>query len=84
MELTLPERRIKIIKSTEDRTLGTFSEEVFKECLDNGDVLLSFQEIERAFRANPNYEFLHGAQDHLSIHFRDIHSCQEIRFSAAD
>ena len=84
MEVTFTTRRIKIIKSTEDRNLGTFNEEVFKECIDNKEVLASFAEIERAFKANPNYELLHGVQDHLSIHFRDIQSSQEIRFSAAD
>ncbi|KGE15570.1 hypothetical protein [Sphingobacterium deserti] len=84
MELTLPERRIRIIKSTEDKQLGTFSEEVFKECNDNKDVIESFYEIERAFKANPNYELLHGARERLSISFRDINSLQEIRFVAED
>ncbi len=84
MEVTLAARRIRIIKSTENRNLGTFNEEVFKECMDNREVLASFSDIERAFKANPNYELLHGAQEHLSIHFRNIHSSQEIRFSAID
>lgn len=84
MEITLPERRIRIIKSTEDKSLGTFYEEVFKECSDNKDVLDSLEEIERACKANPNYEFLHGVQERLSISFRDINSLQEIRFVAED
>lgn len=84
MELTVPERKVKIIKSTEDKSIGTFTEELFKECSNTTDVLVSFQEIERAFKANPNYELLHGAKERLSISFRDIHSLQEIRFIAED
>ncbi|WDF67945.1 hypothetical protein PQ465_16785 [Sphingobacterium oryzagri] len=84
MELLVPERRVRIIKSTEDKAIGTFYEEIFKECENNNDVLESFQEIERAFKANPNYELLHGARERLSISFRDIHSLQEIRFIAED
>ncbi|WP_437921942.1 hypothetical protein [Sphingobacterium sp. LRF_L2] len=83
MELKLQNRRIKIIKSTEDQ-IGTFSEEIFKECDDNGDVLLSFKEIEGAYKANPNYEFLQGPRETLSLRFRDKHSNQEIRFIASD
>ncbi|HLS94902.1 MAG TPA: hypothetical protein VK017_05035 [Sphingobacterium sp.] len=84
MEITIPERRIKIVRSVEDRHLGTFSEEVYKECDDDQDVLIALREIERAYKADPNYELLHGIRERLSVSFRDRRSMQEIRFVVED
>ncbi|MFD1768314.1 hypothetical protein [Sphingobacterium suaedae] len=84
MELFVPERRIKIIKSVEDRHLGTFTEEVFKECDDDTDVLLTLKDIERHYSADPNFELLHGIRERLSISFRDLRSQQEVRFIVQD
>lgn len=84
MEEKLPGRPIRIIKSVENKSLGVFSEELYKTCADDGEAVLVLKTIERAFAADANYELLHNLKGHPSISFRNIHTRQEIRFFPED
>ncbi|MBD1422358.1 hypothetical protein [Sphingobacterium chuzhouense] len=84
MEEKLPGRPIRIIKSVEDKSLGVFSEELYKTCSDDGEAVLVLKKIERAFAADPDYELLHNLKEHASVSFRNIHTRQEVRFFPED
>ncbi|UIR57271.1 hypothetical protein LZQ00_05510 [Sphingobacterium sp. SRCM116780] len=84
MEQSFPRRLIKIIKSTEDQQSGNYTEQVYKICIDEIEVLKALAEIEHSYSKNPDYERLHGAKDYLSAKFRNIHTHQEICFLTGD
>ena len=82
MEQAIKARHITIVKSVENKINGLFTDQVYKVCLDDLEVLRVMRDIEKEYKKNAEFELLHGLTEWLSLGFRNNRTGAEVRFRA--